>query len=112
MSQLAQVIEAANYRVEVSGWDASESFFIEKTMLYWNRSSQEISLRSRLREGAVVFVRLLQPFESEENFPVAYVVARNLPVEIDGRSTVAISRRHPEPPYRRSVESFGEAHVN
>lgn len=103
MSQLAAAIEPTNYRVEVSGWDASEAFFLEKTVLYWNSSKQEVPLRSRLREGAVVFVRLLQPFESDENFPVPYLVSKNLPIEIDGRVTVEISRRHPKPSYRHSV---------
>jgi hypothetical protein len=95
----------SNYLVEVSGWDATEAFFFEKTVLYWNTEGQEISLRSRLREGSVVFVRLLQPYASEENFPVPYVVARNLPVEIDGRCTASISRLHPKPSFRQTSPS-------
>ena len=105
MNQLTQ--QAANYRVEVSGWDAAEAFFLEKTVLYWNTSGQEISLRSHLREGTVVFVRLLQSFESEENFPVPYVVSKNLPVEIDGRSSVAICRLHPKPSYKQAAALQG-----
>lgn len=51
----------ASYRVEVSGWDASENFFVEKTGLEWNREEKkEIVLRSFLLEGCVVFVSLLQ----------------------------------------------------
>jgi hypothetical protein len=103
--------QPSNYRVEVSGWDAAETFFLEKTTLYWNTSGQEISLRSRLREGTVVFIRLLQPFETEENFPVPYVVSKNLPVEIDGRSTVAISRLHPKPSYKQTA-ALEEARLN
>ncbi|HTZ76115.1 MAG TPA: hypothetical protein VMB47_19520 [Candidatus Aquilonibacter sp.] len=110
MSQLNQ--QPSNYRVEVSGWDAAEAFFLEKAVLHWNTSGQEISIRSRLREGTVVFVRLLQPFESDENFPVPYVVSRNLPVEIDGRSTVAISRLHPKPSYKQTAALEKEARVN
>ena len=61
-----------SYRVEVSGWDASENFFVEKTMLNWGRDEKkELQLRSAIREGSVVFVRLLQPLASGNNFPVA-----------------------------------------
>lgn len=97
--------ELSNDRVEVSGWDAAESFFMEKTILYWNKTHQEIVLRPRLREGTMVFVRLTQPFEGEENFPVPYVVTKNLPIEIDGRTTVSIARLHPKPSYRQEVEA-------
>jgi hypothetical protein len=91
----------SNYRVEVSGWDAMETFFLEKTVLYWDAAGHQLSLRARMREGTVVFVQLLQPFENEENFPVPYVVAKNLPVEMDGRVSVSISRLHPKPSFRQ-----------
>jgi len=93
---------SSSYRVEVSGWDATQAFFLEKATLHWN-AGQEIALHARLRKGTVIFVRLLQPFESEENFPVPYVVARNLPVEIDGRVAVSLTRLHPIPSYRQSI---------
>lgn len=106
-------VDATNCRVEVSGWDARESFFVEKTVLYSDNSRQEISLRSRLQEGAVIFVRLMQPYDCEENFPAPYIVARNLPIEIDGRVTVAISQQRPKPSYRQqSAENLNDAHVN
>lgn len=111
MKPLMQV-EAMNCRVEVSGWDASEAFFLEKTVLCQNNSRHEISLHSRLREGAMIFVRSLQPFDSEENFPVPYLVATNLPIEIDGRVTVTISQQHPKPPHRQSVQNLSDGHVN
>src|ERR1700693_2189963 len=39
------------YRVEVSGWDAKESFFVEKTLLDWEgEGKKEIALRNSLRE--------------------------------------------------------------
>jgi hypothetical protein len=100
MSAQAQQPVVTNYRVEVSGWDSTESFFLENTLLYWNGTAQELSLRCHLREGTVVFVRLLQPFGSDENFPVPYVVAKNLPLEIDQRFSVSITRLHPKPTYR------------
>jgi hypothetical protein len=93
MGQIAQ--HSSNDRVEVSGWDAAEAFFSEKTVLYWSAAGQEIPLRSRLREGMVIFIRLLEPFGVEENFPVPYVVAKNVGVEIEDRLTVAIRKLHP-----------------
>ena len=110
MANAAQ--QQTNYQVEVSGWDSRESFFTEKTLLYWNSRGQEIPLRSRLREGAVLFVRLLQPFENEENFPVPYVVSKTLPVELDGRVPVSISRLHPRPSYRQAAEAPDISRIN
>jgi hypothetical protein len=61
------------YCVEVSGWDARENFFVEKTSLDWAREGRkEISLNSPLRNGCVVFVRLIQSMTQGNNFPVAY----------------------------------------
>jgi hypothetical protein len=98
--------QASNYRVEVSGWDATETFFLEKTVLYWDEAGQQISVRTPMREGSVVFVQLIQPFAGEENFPVAYVVVKTLPVEMDGRVIVAISRLHPKPSYRQAASNL------
>jgi len=61
------------YRVEVSGWDSSQSFFVEKTELEWNEETgKQISLRRQLRPGAMIFVRLLQPTATDRSSPVAY----------------------------------------
>jgi len=61
------------YCVEVSGWDARENFFVEKTSLDWAREGRkEISLNSPLRSGCVVFVRLIQSMTQGNSFPVAY----------------------------------------
>lgn len=110
MAQLAR--QSSSYRVEVSGWDVAEAFFSEKTVLCWSAGGQEIPLRSRLREGMLIFVRLLEPFGSEENFPVTYVVAKNLPVEIEGRVTVAITKLHPKPSYRQSAAIVDDSRAN
>ncbi len=93
--------DLSSYRVEVSGWDAAETFFSEKTVLCWNAGGQEVPLRSRVLPEMVIFVRILQPVGSEENFPVPYVVTKSVPVEIDGRITLAITRLHPKPSYRQ-----------
>lgn len=97
---------SSSCRVEVSGWDSTQSFFLEKATLHWDTNGQQISLRARLREGAVIFVRLLQSPESDENFPVPYVVSKNLPIEIDSRVTISITRMHPTPSYKQSVATI------
>jgi hypothetical protein len=61
------------YPVEVSGWDASESFFVEKSELVWEEdASKQVVLHRMLREGAHIFVRLIQLFSSERSHPVPY----------------------------------------
>jgi hypothetical protein len=63
----------ATYRVEVSGWDSSQSFFVEKTELEWSEESgKQITLRRQLRLGTMIFVRLVQPTPRERSSPVAY----------------------------------------
>jgi hypothetical protein len=62
-----------HYSVEVSGWDISEGFFVEKCELEWNEQSGKcVALRRMLSEGAHVFVRLLQPMSVERSSSVAY----------------------------------------
>lgn len=61
------------YPVEVSGWDASELFFVEKSELEWEEDAgKQVILHRMLREGAPIFVRLIQPFSSERSHPVPY----------------------------------------
>lgn len=63
------------YRVEVSGWDTTREFFVEKTDLEWNENeARRLKLSRALRKGSMVFVRLLQPTDQAEIFPVAYEV--------------------------------------
>jgi hypothetical protein len=50
------------YRVEVSGWDAKENFFVEKTSLDWKeREGKTVALHVAVRVDSVLFVRLLRP---------------------------------------------------
>ena len=69
----ARVPLTCRYSVEVSGWDVSEEFFVEKSELEWNeRSGKFVVLHRMLPEGAYVFVRLLQATPLEPSRPVAY----------------------------------------
>lgn len=64
-----------HYRVEVSGWDENEMFFVEKSDLAWDESvGKHVSLEHMLPDGAIVFVRMLQPTALRQAPPVAYQV--------------------------------------
>jgi hypothetical protein len=65
---------AANlYRVEVSGWDDNKAFFVENSELEWTEDSgKQVTLNHGLSNGAVIFLRLLQPISSDRSHPVAY----------------------------------------
>ena len=103
MNAQAQPSFPSNYRVEVSGWDSTENFFLENALLYWNGNVQELALRLQLREGSVIFVRLLQPFRGDENFPVPYVVSKVLADGAGGKNSVSIMRLHPRPTNRPKI---------
>lgn len=65
--------DAGGYRVEVSGWDANEIFFVEKSTLVWSeRLGKRLALKALVRIGAVLFVRLIKPLGGGSGFPVAY----------------------------------------
>ena len=64
---------ASNYRVEVSGWDEDEIFFVEKSEVSWDDfAGKHIALKHMLAEGALVFIRTLQPTAPQRSFPIAY----------------------------------------
>lgn len=97
--------QSNSYRVEVSGWDASETFFVEKTMLNWGRDEKkEVHLRSVLCEGSVVFVRLLQPLTNGNGLPVAYQAQRIGPRDTEGHSRVHLAQLRPRPLYKQNPE--------
>jgi hypothetical protein len=85
-----------NYAVEVSGWDMSETFFVEKTSLTWAADgNKEISLRRPVREGCVVFVRLMQPVASADNYPIACQAVKVMEQAADGHSAVQLTQLRP-----------------
>ena len=90
--------QTEGFRVEVSGWDASENFFVEKTELNWRgNEKKEVLLRCALREGSLVFVRLLQPPLGGNNLPIAYKARRIGARQADGRRQVDLAKMHPRP---------------
>jgi hypothetical protein len=93
-----------SYRVEVSGWDATDSFFVEKTILDWiSAEKKEISLRAPLLEGSVVFLRLLQPVSNETSFPLAYQAIDVTPQDAQGRVRVSLANLRPRAPYKETA---------
>ena len=61
------------YRVEVSGWDVNRTFFVENSQLEWTEETgKQVTLHRGLGDGAVIFLRLLQPISKERSHPVAY----------------------------------------
>jgi hypothetical protein len=69
------------YRVEVSGWDDNKAFFVENSELEWAEDpGKHVTISRGLSEGAVIFLRLLQPISNDRSHSVAYqaeLVARN-----------------------------------
>jgi hypothetical protein len=61
------------YRVEVSGWDSQQSFFVEKSDLEWSEeTAKSVALSHMLGEDARIFVRLLQHTAPDRSDAVAY----------------------------------------
>lgn len=87
-----------SYGVEVSGWDASENFFVEQALLDWHRDgTKEVLLRCPLREGCVVFVRLLRTLPSQDSFPIACKVVKASGGHAAGRTLVQLEQLRPRP---------------
>lgn len=73
MLSIARQPLKSTYSVEVSGWDDSHTFFVERAELTWDeQSGKHLTLSHRLCPGTMIFVRLLQPTASERTSPVAY----------------------------------------
>jgi hypothetical protein len=85
-----------SYQVEVSGWNVKGIFFVEKAMLHWTETEEKsVELTSRLDQGCVVFVRLMNTTTGSANFPVAYRVLSIASVNSDGRGCVGLMQLRP-----------------
>lgn len=60
---------------EISGWDAEENFFVEKTFLQEDDDGNRADLRARLRVGSLVFVRMIEEHSMNRAVPVTYKVS-------------------------------------
>jgi hypothetical protein len=89
-------LDESIYRVEISGWDATENFFVEKSDLKWDsEGGKEITLSAMVREGSIVFIRLLQPVASENNYPITYHVSSVGPRDARGLIRVGLEPLRP-----------------
>jgi hypothetical protein len=85
----------SNFRVEVSGWDKHQSFFVEKSELRWSeQSGKQITLSSAIPDGAVVFLRLLPSLGADRSESVAYQT-EFLQTTLDGRHRFRLHSVHP-----------------
>jgi hypothetical protein len=83
------------YFVEVSGWDNSPSFFVERTELSWKEETGKFLTLSRLLcPGTMIFVRLLQPTAAMRSLPVAYQ-AEAMATTPEGKHQFRIKRCEP-----------------
>jgi hypothetical protein len=93
---MESMAELGSYRVEVSGWDTSENFFVEKTTLTWGLNAQkQILMKSDLREGCVLFIRLLQPTAIVSNTTIAYEVLGLDHRDLNGPTNVSVAQLRP-----------------
>jgi hypothetical protein len=98
----SEINNTCNYGVEISGWDAAERFFVEKTSLPLSDCSDKlICLQYQLRDGCVVFARLLPLTLGCDNFPVAY---RAEIVQRDGVNRLTLLRLLPLHPVAPSSQ--------
>jgi len=73
MLDYAQLPATRKFAVEVSGWDQSERFFVENCELLWSEGTgKHVVLAQKLRDNAILFVRLLESGPSERSHPVVY----------------------------------------
>jgi hypothetical protein len=86
---------SSTYSVEVSGWDGTQSFFVERSELTWNEQfGKRLVLSHQLCPGTMIFVRLLQPTAAEHTFPVAYQ-AEPLGPAPEGKQLFRVIRMQP-----------------
>ena len=84
------------YRVEVSGWDSSLIFFVEKAELSWSEETgKQVTLTHALCPGTMIFVRLLQATSPERSVPVPYQ-AVHVATTPDGYRQFRLRRAEPQ----------------
>jgi len=84
-----------SYPVEASGWDSTQSFFVEKSELEWNEvTGKHLTLSRSLCPGSMLFLRLLQPISQDRSLSVAYQ-AEHVGVTPDGQQQFRLSQIQP-----------------
>jgi hypothetical protein len=107
--------QSEGYRVEVSGWDENQSFFVEKSDLGWDDfAGKHVSLQRMLPDGAMVFVRTLQTQGLGQSAPIVYKVEfigcdpdGHHPIPVECGATPGQSRFGNGCGYKCLLENFG-----
>jgi hypothetical protein len=85
-----------DYRIEISGWGLDNCFFVERTELLWDADGgKQVCLHRTLKEGNMVFVRLLPWEPNTTTVPVAYEVQSVTPMDRDGKCRVSLAQMRP-----------------
>jgi len=103
MLRYARSANTRLYPVEVSGWNCTQNFFVERCDLVWNEDSgKQVLLKQKLRENSILFIRLLQPAKSDRSHPLVYEA------ELIGRTQSGLHqfRLNAVAPRLREEESF------
>jgi hypothetical protein len=83
------------YRIEASGWDLNDEFFVEKTDLFWDRfGGKKQLLHHTLSSGAVVFIRLAGHEVLEGSAPLIYQVEKAEPIDSNGQCEMQLRQLH------------------
>lgn len=105
----ARAGERNGYRVEISGWDVKESFFVEKSTLAWTESAgKTVALKAVVRTGSVLFVRLIQPLGGGSSFPVPYRAVELAAGEGDSRAVITVEQLQPRMAFHESATHFAD----
>jgi hypothetical protein len=101
--------ERNGYRVEASGWDAKECFFVEKSTLAWTEmTGMTVALTALVRIGSVIFARLIQPLGGGNGFAVPYRAVK-LKTEREGtRSVVTLEQLQPRMAFQQTATHFAD----
>jgi hypothetical protein len=102
--------ERSGYRVEVSGWDARECFFVEKSTLAWTESAgKTVALTALIRIGSVLFVRLIQPLGEGKGFPVPYRAVKFETDREGSRGVITLEQLQPRMAFRQTSVHFADS---
>ncbi len=94
-----------SYRVEVSGWDEKENFFVEKTILDWSDGMRRrIAVHVPVARDAVVFVRLAQQVGGGSSFPIPYRAVEAIPERDGGCTMLTVQQLQPRRAFRERAE--------
>lgn len=92
---------------EISGWDTDQNFFVEKALLSRvAEGNSKVALRTRLRLGSLVFVRVPDDASMDRPIPVTYQVATIDGKVKNGTHEIQLTRLRPRNSPARTVLQF------